>query len=208
MTKKNMNCFICGELSTNSCASCGVAYYCCKKHQSMDWPNHKEMCKIQKQENNKKLIVIENVISDVFFKNGMQSGCLAASYFMVKLAKKHINIKLRLVRGYVKSEDKYWGHFWTKSSKNKIFDPGSKVWEKQFNEYEEKPERTLIISKPKNLKCVDNPGFDTIQDEAYLAANSGNFWDDVSKKGGMQLVFMLKTTLNQIDQILESKYSF
>ena len=43
--KPVMVCPICKkEEKTLKCGRCGKAYYCGKKHQRLDWPNHKRFC--------------------------------------------------------------------------------------------------------------------------------------------------------------------
>lgn len=39
----NRNCDVCDNIK--ACAACGLISYCCKEHQSTDWPRHKVICK-------------------------------------------------------------------------------------------------------------------------------------------------------------------
>ena len=33
------------EKDLNACMKCRLAYYCCKEHQRLHWPEHKKICK-------------------------------------------------------------------------------------------------------------------------------------------------------------------
>lgn len=38
------NCGVCGTKTSMTCAKCRQAYYCCKEHQRLAWPEHRKNC--------------------------------------------------------------------------------------------------------------------------------------------------------------------
>ena len=46
--EENNLCPICYEISELKCAGCGLVYYCNRKHQKLDWKNHRISCSVLK----------------------------------------------------------------------------------------------------------------------------------------------------------------
>ena len=53
-------CVLCGTTSKKKCSKCGTKY-CCREHQTTDWPNHKLVCKQRQEENKKYARVVQDL---------------------------------------------------------------------------------------------------------------------------------------------------
>jgi hypothetical protein len=143
-----------------------------------------------------KLNDISNIVAKEFYNMNLQSVCLASAMITKILIEKYTQISISLIKGFVKFENKYWGHFWLEYDNN-IIDPGTEIWLLQFCDNEKKymkKKRILIKDNPDGI-CIDSKNFETVQNESYKNCLNGNFWEDIENVAGLTMRFVFEDLL-------------
>jgi hypothetical protein len=131
----------------------------------------------------KRIVIVKIIIIDYFYENNIVSSCLAQSYILFKYIQS-LNIQAKLKKGYIIDNENqiYWGHFWVECV-DEIYDIATETFLKYNNNFFRNNKRHLSDKPPlsKEYKCIDNIGFDIIQQRAYIRCINGEFMDDLKQ---------------------------
>lgn len=145
---------------------------------------------------------IEQLVAAKFHEENITSACLGEAMICKLLVEKYTRVEAKLVKGYVKLHNTYWGHFWL-TIDSCVIDPASRTWFlslprelKHLFKY-----RELSVQKPDGCTCADANNFNAVQQHCFDQCENGRFWENLSDVAGSEVM----NKFQQVYHALQSK---